>query len=656
MKLARSATALSLSVLAVVALHWWHPGAIIAQGDSAPQLDPGVWFHKALPAWNDYDNYFGQISGSFSFVPFMALWWVLDKLFGPGLGEIALIYVLLAASWLGAFSFARRCGVTVAAATVAAWIYTINPFTQTIVPSLNATQETFLALLPWLGFFVVTAARDPQRRPAMRAALTIFALLVFPVLGITPQLVFQLLVAAVLLAVFCAFFARDMRAFFVWAAVTAVPMIAVSLWWAVPDVLSFVGVVIPHPTSLAANAWTFARASLLNDLRGLFSWGWAFAEYFPGAAAYDANPLTYAAGFLAFAGGVTGLIVLRGRQLAAARYGMACLLVMTFIAKGSHAPLSGLSALLWKIPGVFFFDDPGGATILAFLLASVITAAAFDALRLRRLRLPVATAAVVVASLSGILLVTGTAFHGDVNAPDGFYSPSVYVRVPAYWSEAAGYLNHSGRSGGVLLLPPNLGEGYDVRYSWNYYGGDGLPQNLIARPLLALDAGLIKGGGYLKHRASQAVADRVRAALDARSPQTPSLLRAIGIRYVLYRNDFIKAQPWLSDAQIARVLHATPARFGALSLYDLGVPQTRSLVRRGGLAVLGQRYDWSWIGLEVGHGVRIAPRVAIDGWRDAWPIANAGRFVVFNAVVAFEIIGLFCALGVAAWFVWRARS
>ncbi len=567
------AAAISLGVLALCALHWWHPGAVIANGDSSPQLDPGIWFTNALGAWSDRNNYFGQIDGGFSLAPFMVLWWLFDGLVGPGLGEIALFASLLCAAWLGAFCFARRCGATVAAATICAWVYAANPYTQVTIATLSSTQCAFLAILPWLGFFVMTAARLPARRRYATAALALLALVAVPMLGITPQLVFQFAIAAVLVAIFCGFFARDVPAFARWAGGAALVMIAVSLWWAVPDVLSFVGAVIPHPIDLSGNAWTYARSSLLNNERFLYTWGWSFAEYFPDASAYDGNPFTYAAGFLPFAGGLAGLILLRGRLLCAARYAMACTLVVLFLSKGAHPPLADLSALLWKIPGVFFFDDPAGGSILALLLLSVVTAAAFDALRLHRARIPTAAAIVAIAGLSAVLLFSGAVFHGAVDAPDGFDSPSVYVRVPAYWHAAAEYLNDDRRSGGVLLLPPNLNEGYDVSYDWGFYGGDGLPQNLISRRLLYLDRGLVKGGGYLKHALAQAQSDNVQALLDARSPLVLAVLRGIGVRFVLFRNDlFDPRHVWLSDVDVARVLGREPIRFGALSIYDVGVP------------------------------------------------------------------------------------
>src|SRR5579884_3577890 len=79
---AHLAVSLSLAALLAMCLHWWHAGYVIAQGDNAPLIAPWVWFAKALGAWSNYNSYFGQLDGSFTFVPFMVLWWTADHLFG----------------------------------------------------------------------------------------------------------------------------------------------------------------------------------------------------------------------------------------------------------------------------------------------------------------------------------------------------------------------------------------------------------------------------------------------------------------------------------------------------------------------------------------------------------------------------------------------
>lgn len=580
----------SLLALGLCAVHWWHPGAVIASFDLPPQLDPSIMVRKALPAWTTAQSFFGQLDGYFTFVPFMALWWALDRAMGPSLGEIALFYAMLASAWLGAYNLARASGTTVAAAAACAWLYTVNPFTQVATGGL--TQSAFLALLPWFASIVMLAARFPEKRARMRFALGAFSFAALPALGITPQLVFQFAVAAVVVVFCCAFFADDRHQFLSWALRSGALAIGASLWWVVPDALSFLGATIPHPTGLSPSSWTFARSSLLNNMRFLWIWTWAFPEYFPSAPVYDANPFTYASGFFAFGSGLVGLIRLRGRRLSVARYSLACVLVMMFITKGAHAPLSWLNELLWKIPGMFLFLDPAGGTGLALLLLGLVSALVFDSIfigvgyfdpRRSGLRVLALAAAVSIACLSGIAMLSGAIFRGEVIASDGSLLPSEYVRVPTYWTRAAAYLNGTRRGAGVLLLPPVLGTGYDVQYDFGYYGTDSLPQDLILRPLLYLHpAGT---WGYISHPEAQSASDALNQLIDERSPLAERLMRNLGIEYVMFRNDIVdESHAWFSDKDVRQLLGVAPRRFGPLSIYDIGRSSARFLLSQDWIA------------------------------------------------------------------------
>ncbi|HEX5275344.1 MAG TPA: alpha-(1-_3)-arabinofuranosyltransferase family protein [Candidatus Rubrimentiphilum sp.] len=569
------AVGLSLGVLLLVCIHWWHPGQVIAQGDNPPLITPGIWFLKALGAWSVYNTYFGQVDGSFTFFPFMLLWWPADQILGASLGQIATHFVLIAAAWTGAYFLVRIFGATAAAAAIGAWLYTINPFTQLVFGNV-LTLAVFFALLPWMATLLAGAALFPARRGTARLWLTIFAFAAIPILGVTPSLVFQITAGAVMLAGLCWLLAADRRIFLRWALYTGGAMILAALWWAIPDVLSFVGATIPHPTALSDLTWTYARASLLNDLRFLYTWLWALPEYYPVAPAYDANLISYAAGFLAIAIATVGLIVLNGRSLLICRFALGVALVVVFITKGTHPPLAFVNTALAAIPGAFLaYADPAGGVALALLLLSIAAALTIDAaVRMTtslawRYALQAATLALIV--VSGWPLISGAVFHGPVVASNGALTPSVYVSVPTYWSQAADYLNSARGDDGVLMLPPHLSPGYDVEYGFGYYGVDAVATNLIRRRLLYLDAGLIEGLGYLKHTESQSVSDRIRTLLDTDPALAQAIMHDIGIRYVLYRGDIVHQQnAWYSQAEMSVLLHRTPKQFGPLAIYDLG--------------------------------------------------------------------------------------
>ncbi|HET9095663.1 MAG TPA: alpha-(1-_3)-arabinofuranosyltransferase family protein, partial [Candidatus Baltobacteraceae bacterium] len=567
---AQIAIGVSLLALFAVCLHWWHPGYVIAQGDNPPLITPGIWFEKALGAWSNYNTYFGQVDGSFTFVPFMLLWWTADWLFGGSLGQIVTQYATVAAAWTGAYFFARSLRVNVPAAAAAAWLYTINPFTQ-IVFGPTLTMGMFFGIIAWAGVWIAKAAAFPAHRGRARLWLTLLAFAAMPVLGPTPSLVFQMALGCIVLGG-CFLLIADARGEFLrWSAGTASMMIAASLWWAVPDALSFVGATIPHPTALSDLSWTYARSSLLNNLRFLYTWLWGYPEYFPAAAAYDANLLTYAAGFFPVVAAAAGLITLRGRRLTICRYALAVALIVMFVSKGTHPPFAWLNGALAAAPGAFLiYADPGGEVALALLFLSAAAALVLD-----RAQVSALAASFAAVALSGICLINGSIFHGTVVGSNSQLMPSQYVKVPAYWRAAADYLNGARTPGGVLLLPPHLSPGYDVQYDFGYYGIDSVATNLVSRRLLYLDAGLTAGLGYLKHPPSQELADRLRDLLAVRSPLAPLMMRDLGIRYVLYRNDVVHTQhEWFSQKEVSALLQREPMQFGPLAVYDLGPAQS----------------------------------------------------------------------------------
>lgn len=577
---AQLAVGLSLLALLAMCVHWWHAGYVIAQGDNPPLITPGIWFIKALGAWSNYNAYFGQIDGSYTFVPFMIVWWTADHLFGGSFGQTATHYLVVAAAWGGAYRFARALGVRVAAAAIGAWLYAVNPFTQLVFgPTL--TEGIFFGIIAWVAVWAATAACAPARRRSARLWLSLLAFAAMPALGPTPGLVFQMALGSVVLIAGLLLVCKDGRDFVRWAMVTALYMIAASLWWVVPDAVSFMGVTIPHPTALSDLSWTYARSSLLNNLRFLYTWLWLYPEYYPFAAAYDHNVLTYVSGFFAVFAAATGLIVLRGARLAFCRYALAVALAVMFISKGTHPPLEWINSAFARVPGAFLvYADPGGEVALALLVLSAATA-----MLLERAKPAVLAGSFAAIALSGVYLLTGAVFHGTVVSSNGELMPSQYVKIPAYWTAAADYLNAVPEKGGALLLPPHLSPGYDVFYNFGYYGIDSVATNLISRRLLYLDAGLTAGLGYLKHVQSQDLADRLRDLLAVRSPLAVPMMRELGIRYVVYRGDIRHMQhEWYSQTEMTALFHREPAQFGPLAIYDLGAAESTFSLQRAWIA------------------------------------------------------------------------
>ena len=106
----------------------------------------------------------------------------------------------------------------------------------------------------------------------------------------------------------------------------------------VPNIVSYMGVLITHQTDPLSLAWTFARASLLNELRFCATWFGQYPEYNPWAVEFDKNWLLYATGFVPAAGLGVALLLTRGFSRVVTGFATALALVMLFLAKGLHPP------------------------------------------------------------------------------------------------------------------------------------------------------------------------------------------------------------------------------------------------------------------------------------------------------------------------------
>src|SRR4029077_8470532 len=153
----------------------------------------------------------------------------------------------------------------------------------------------------------------------------------------------------------------DRAAFLAWAGTTALLVTVAALWWVIPNAVSYVGVAITHTADPMSVAWTFARASLLNELRFTPMWFWQYPEYNPWATELDRNALFYAAAFVPALGLALALLLARGRAVGVVRFLALFALVMLFIAKGTHPPLAALNLAFFRIPGMFLFIEPYGA-------------------------------------------------------------------------------------------------------------------------------------------------------------------------------------------------------------------------------------------------------------------------------------------------------
>jgi hypothetical protein len=558
----------SLAAIVLISLGWAHPGTVIAQGDRSPILDPLHETARCVSAWGNSGSYVGQLNPCFGLTPWGLLYSLFLWVFGISFGQVLLTGVVLALAWLGAFRCARSVGISPTMACLAAWAYTFNPSHQTFVLILP-TFDITTALVPWLFYWLIEAAK-PERRSKATLLIAVIAALFAGTIATTPQLLLETVLGCLAWTVLAAQFASDRRAFAAWVARTFALVALVSIWWAVPSAIAEKSGDILRVVTLGGNGWIFARASLLNELRFIATWAWRFPEYFPWAAVFDRSAPLYASTFLLVAGLIAGLLLARGRELLVVRFCGALGLIMLFLSKGAHQPFEFLNELFFKIPGMFLFIETLGAITVAALCFALCLGIALDAAPRFVSRVPIkpilAAAAVAATVLGGSPMITGAVFHEP-----SWYEPAMHVRVPAYWQALATYLNRSAAAGSVFMLPADTS--YQADYTWGFYGSDVLAHDLFHRTVLVPGA----PHAYVVPHAQVSIERKLTSMIEARSALTPAVLRDLGFRYVLFRNDVRLPFGFPYSARDAHAIFGAypQQRFGALDLYDLGTPAGR---------------------------------------------------------------------------------
>jgi hypothetical protein len=567
----------SLAAILVMGLVWAHPGAIIAQGDRSPILDPLNEAAKCNTAWTDHLAYVGQADASFGFVPYFLIYALFMAVFGASYGQVLVAALCLAVSWLGAFRCCRALGISAPMSCIAAWAYTLNPSRQNyllILPSF----DIMAAVIPWLFYLMLIAAQDQRRARASTLWIALIATLVGALLATVPQLILEIVLGCAAWAFLAARFAANQREYAGWVARTFAVAAIVSLWWAVPGAVAFKSGDITRVVTLAENGWIFERASLLNELRFVPSWSWIYPDYYPWASVSDRVAPLYISTFLLAAGLIAALVLARGRELFVVRFCGALALVMLFLSKGPHPPFEFINYWFFKIPGMFLFLETVGAITVAAMCLAICLGIALDAAprHLQRVAVKPVLAALSIAAivLGNIVIITGAVFH----EPSGF-EPAMHVKVPNYWLALAARVN-SAPPGGVFVLPAD--PSYSVDYTWGFYGADNLPRDLLRREVFTPGAPL----GYVLPHAQISIERKLTGMLDARSSLTAAVLRDLGIRYVLFRSDVREGAGYAFSARQAEALFESyrHERFGALDLYDLGPPAGRMTLARAVIA------------------------------------------------------------------------
>ena len=613
----RGAAAVALIAVAA-AQTWFAGGAVIAGGDIAPPYGL-AWTHHLFAAWVWTGSNLGGPGALEVQAPWAAVLLVVHALGGGApLAQRLWLTSLYAAAGLSAYALLRLLRLGTLASVIGALVYLFNPYTLSTV-GVNAVYLCAMVLLAAYPAIVLAVATGRLR---LRTGVVLFAL-GSPLIGYAyqnPPLVLMVAAATVVSALGAWWVYRGhalRRAVRLLASGIPVLVLA-SAYWVVPSWLQLHSVATQRLSSLSSWTWTEGRANLANGLWLNTTWGWRYAAYYPYAHLYQAFPLDLvkfllpAVAFWSLVPVVfrSGGSALRTRVALASA---AIALGVVFFSTGTNAPGSIVFDPLYHLPYGWTLQDPGRFLMAAGLAYGVLIGLAYSAAsellgaRARaastrvqrvphRLRLTgtgaVAVVAALVAIVPGFPLVSGAVVSGARRTARATF-PSSHVSLPAYWADAAAYLNARTPRATVLVLPPD--DFYQMPYTW-YYGNDGFITDLLDAHVIdpvTQGYGATSAASYLN-----GVVDEVATSLLAGDwPLVRRLLGALGANEILLRGDVEAQFPGrriLSPAALARALARDPTvsllhRDGPLGIYEVHAQQL-GVIRQGRIVTVGSRF------------------------------------------------------------------
>ncbi|GAA2892545.1 alpha-(1-_3)-arabinofuranosyltransferase [Streptosporangium fragile] len=493
------------------------PGQVIAETKLDMALNPLGFLSRAVHLWDG--AFFGHLQNQahgylFPMGPFYVFFRALDM---PAWNIQRLwMTAVLCAAFLGAERLSRAMGIgTPAMRIVGGLAYALAPHALALI-GVNSSEFQPSAVLPWILLPLVYGTR-PGASPRRAAALSALAFLFAG--GVNAVAELAVLVVPLLYLLTRRSGRRGRRLIAWWLGCVG----AVSMWWLLPLLVMGRYIFSFLPFIETAEATT-GVTSLLNTLRGTSSW----ISFLP----VDGRPWLPAAfeqatapALVALTALVAGLGMAGIAHRATPERGFLTLSLLAGVVIVSAGHADAL-AHPWTEQVKGLFDGP---------LAAFRNLHKFDAL----IRLPVALGLAALplawparlrrpaqAACAGLVALTALPVATAGVTPTG-----AFAEVPAYWREAAAWLNRNAGDGMVLAAPGSRrGE-----YLW------GRPMDEPMQSLLTVRWAThtnVPWGSPGLARLVQAVDERF--ATGRGSPGLTATLRRMGVSHVLVRNDLTR--------------------------------------------------------------------------------------------------------------------
>ncbi|HET9732659.1 MAG TPA: alpha-(1-_3)-arabinofuranosyltransferase family protein [Acidimicrobiales bacterium] len=472
-----------LAAVAYIPLLFTAPGRVEADTKSYLYLDPGRMLLRAVSMW-DPNTAMGTVTHqNIGYLFPQGPWYLAFHAVGvpTWIAQRLWTGTLLFAAGAGVLFLLRTLGQRGAGPAVAALAYMLSPY----LLAYEARESALIlpwAGLPWLiGLTARAAHRGGWRHPAM------FAVVVALIGSINAT---ALIDAGIGPALWLAWEVAGRRVSWRRAAATAARLVLlaglVSLWWAVG--LAIEGAYGMDVLRYTETIPTVARSSLASEvLRGLGYWFFygqdKLGAYLPMAVPYQTSVWLIAVSFAVPVASFLAAVVVRWRDRA---YFVALVVVGTVLSVGVHpydspSPLGALfKAFASSSTAGLAMRSSSRATPLVVLSTAVFLGLGVAAAGRRARAAGVGTAVVAVGLVAADLpsLWTGGFVAANLTRPS---------QLPAYWTQAAAYLDAQPHDTRVLSLP---GQDFSV-YDWGTTLDPVLP-GLMDRP--EVDRGLVPFG------------------------------------------------------------------------------------------------------------------------------------------------------------------
>ncbi|GAA2138985.1 alpha-(1-_3)-arabinofuranosyltransferase domain-containing protein [Actinomadura napierensis] len=583
-------------------------------------LNPGGFLGRALNMW-DATSYFGQVQNqAYGYLFPMGPFYLLGKGIGlpPWVTQRLWLGLVLVVALTGLVKLAEEMRIgSPGGRLLAGFAYALAPRAELLL-GVNSSEFLPTAMLPWILIPLVRGARTGSTRRA--AALSALAIVCCG--GINAAAEAAVLVVPLVYLLTRARGPRKWRLLGWWLPCTA----AASVWWLVPAYLMG-RYIFPFIDYTESATTTTQTTSLANTLRGTSSW----TAFLP----VDTNPwwpAGHAASTVPWLVAVTGAVAAFG-LLGLGRRGLpergflvlSLLLGVVLIATGHHGPLAPpfadtlrdlLDTALAPLRNIHKFDALVRLP-LVLGLARLVSAVPAGAPWWKRPNAGFAAIAAVALAAVPMLNPGPTA---NANMPDP---------VPAYWRQAADWINERGGLNTTMAVP---GVPF-ADFQWGRAMDDPL-QALLS--VSWADRSAVPYGSAGAARLTRAIDQRL--ATGQGSEGLTKVLARMGVRFLLVRNDLNRAE--LDGAWPARVHEALERSPGIVQRAAFGGP-----VGDPGPADAVGSFDQPYRALEVYEVTDAFPAAStvpadrplrvIGGPEALLPLADAGlldgdRPVVFN--------------------------